>query len=221
MKNYIALAFWLASAMYLLPNSWQYPIVSLHSFILGLIMLKSKHSQLMIIGLFVLMTTFFNNLPYNTYAILFSIFSGWSFISYYRPNIGYLPYNHTNVCIAFYRGSNKSLKARLSSLFGLEVTSVDLLINGSIWRYKRGELIKIQECHSLDEYIMFDTGIKPDEKILSIIDKISKTKYNSLWYTANCTMILLPLLEELKIAPKNYFETIPSIYLRKLLNGTR
>lgn len=153
------------------------------------------------------------------YIPLTALFLAWAIWIQKRTEIGYLPYNHTNLCIAFYRGRNHSIRANLSALLGLNVTSVDILYKGSIWRYKHGELIQTNQ--SIDEYIIFDTGIKPTVEIDDILYKISRTKYKPLWYNANCTLILLPLLKELKISPKNYLETIPSIYIRKLLKNGR
>lgn len=174
-------------------------------------------------------------LAYITYPLLYLYTAGHTFVEYYipltalflawaiwiqkRPEIGYLVYNHTNLCLAFYKGKNTSIRANLTALLGLNVTSVDILYKDSIWRYKHGALIKVN--HSIDEYILFDTGVKPNENIDNIIDTIIKTPYKSIWYKSNCVELLRPLLKELNLEPKNYLDTIPSIYLRRVLENAR
>lgn len=152
------------------------------------------------------------------YAIEVLVFSMWLLWAVKSKFINYLPYNKDNICIAFYRGENHSLKARLSSLIGLDVTSVAIYNKGEIHRYKKGKLITSK---AVDEYIMYDTG-KPITKAQSkTLLHITKTKYHKKLYTSNCVGILKPLMVELRIEPHGYLETIPSIYLRRLLKNAR
>jgi hypothetical protein len=145
-------------------------------------------------------------------------FCSWAFFVQFIPEISYLPYNPNNICIAFYKGKNNSLKARLSALLGLDVTSVDVLYKGSLWRYKHGKLIEMKDFKGLDNYIIYDTGI--DKDISKTLLQISKIKYHKKWYNVNCTRILEPLLVELHLQPKG-INQIPSLYLRSLLNARR
>lgn len=153
------------------------------------------------------------------YIPMTALFLAWSIWIQNRPEIGYLIYNHTNLCLAFYKGKNTSIRANLTALLGLNVTSVDILYKDSIWRYKHGLLIKVN--HSIDEYILFDTGIKPSVEIDNIIDTITKIPYKSIWYKSNCVELLRPLLKELNLEPKTYLETIPSFYIRRILENAR
>lgn len=153
------------------------------------------------------------------YLIFTGLMTAWSVWIQKRTEIGYLIYNHTNICLAFYKGKNHSYKGILSSLIGHNVSSVDLLYRGKLYRYKSGRLIEANQA--IDEYIMFDTGIKPDKETDKIFNEIIKNQFKSKIYLANCTEILMPMLDKLGIAPNGYLNKIPSIYIRSLLKNAR
>lgn len=137
----------------------------------------------------------------------------------FMPEINNLPYNDKNICIAFYRGKNGSIKARLSALLGLDVTSVEILYKGSLWRYKSGKLIEMKDFKASDEFVFYDTGIKATAKHGKLLRKIQKENYKKSFFKANCTRILSQFLVELQLQPTGLFQSIPSLYLRGLLNG--
>ncbi len=148
------------------------------------------------------------------------IFIVWAIGLKFIPEITSLPYNDKNICIAFYRGKNGSIRARLSALLGLDVTSTDILYRGELWRYRHGKLTKTNTKHILDQFVYFDTGIKPTKKLDRLLSSISDKPYKKSWYKPNCTRILLPFLVELHLQSKG-LNLIPSLYLRGLLNGKR
>jgi hypothetical protein len=151
--------------------------------------------------------------------IEYTLFSAWLCFLKFIPEITSLPYNDKNICITFYRGQNGSIKARLSALLGLDVTSTDILYRGVLWRYRHGKLIKSNAKHILDQFIYFDTGIKPSKKLDRLLSNLAEKPYKKSWYKPNCTLILSQFLVELQLQPKGLFQSIPSLYLRGLLHG--
>lgn len=153
------------------------------------------------------------------YLPITALLLAWSIWIEKRTEIGYLPYNHTNVCLAFYKGQNRSYSSNLMGLIGLNFTSVGLLFNNKLFRYRHGSII--ETSHNINEYVMYDTGIKPNDKLNKILNNMIKINYNKSLFRSNCVDILMPLLIELDVEPKNYIQTFPSIYIRSLLKNVR
>lgn len=156
---------------------------------------------------------FLESFPPELYIMIYLVFSICSLYKWFSVDVNNLEHNKDNFCLAFYRGENKSLLSKLTAPMLWNITSMSLFYNGSIWRYKHGKIIEVKHFDK-DSYVMYDTGKQINQDTLAnIINK----PYDRKWYKINCVSIFLPLLVELGIKPR-WFETIPSIYLRRLLS---
>ena len=157
---------------------------------------------------------------YHPYIII--ILSVWflSFQRYKSYKIISDEYNHKNVMLAFYRPN--TLRGYLLSLFGQDVSSMSVIVDGTWARFKwsKPRLIMhdYKESHS-DKYVLIDTGIETTDKIKDIFYGLRNAPartINSLYLRFNCVRTFSPLLYELGSKWEyRWFDFIPSFFLRR------
>lgn len=119
-------------------------------------------------------------------------------------------YNKNNVLIGFYHGNYGKISMILSSLFGMPVKSICIIYKDIILMPHHNCLIvrPITEVN-LDNYYIHDTQKQLDIDFSQFIGK-----------RGNCVKMLSPILDNLGNKYKlGFWDFIPSLYLRKIVNG--
>lgn len=128
-------------------------------------------------------------------------------------------YNKENVCFAFYKA--RSFRGYILSLFGSDVCSMSVICGDTWARYRRskGSLVfdKFYPNRLKGKYILIDTGIKINPRILRALKQIEGTpsrQSKTLFLRINCVRSLKSALKELgTFWEYKFLDILPSFYL--------
>lgn len=138
-----------------------------------------------------------------------------------REIINNLPHNKENIILAFYQGKNINFKMRMWSLLDMHVSSMCIINGNKVLRIKNKKYVleSSKDILKNKNYLKYDTGIKANDDILNHMNRlVGMENQKSLFYSdciASVSSLLYDIDPELK--PKNWLETRPSRYFRKVL----
>lgn len=149
----------------------------------------------------------------------------WALYLHMRPKLETKTYNPKTVHLAFYKGDHASFRMRLAELIDLPVTSVCLAWGDKAVRLKDGVFTEVPSSSitNSENYVLVDTGVKPSKEFKDNIITIVGAQRKEGIINSSCIETIEPCLKELgsEYIPSNWFEKLPSKYLRKVLKIKR